>query len=97
MGAEACSPPAWFEAATCRIELNVTGGFPRGDLPSKPEVDQKTGCSVVFASMDLTHPTSPLNASTDTSLMAWKCDMPTVPQGTAGSCLAFPPGIRPRR
>lgn len=84
----ACTPPAWFEAGTCRIELNVTGGFPRGDLPSYRDDNQKSGCNIVFATMDA-NATAPLKQTSDNSLKAWKCDIPSVAHGDASTCRGF--------
>jgi hypothetical protein len=84
----ACTLPAWFEAGTCRIELNVTGGFPRGDLPSEKQPGQKSGCNIVFATMDA-NATAPLKQATDSSLKAWKCNIPSVAHGDASTCQKF--------
>jgi hypothetical protein len=86
----ACVGP-WFEAGTCRIELDVTGGFPRADLPPDQESakGQKGNCNIFYASLDengkvqFTH-------TIDASLRAWKCNIPTVAHGDASTCARTP-------
>jgi hypothetical protein len=87
----ACTPPgAYFESATCSINIDAQGG-----LQQSP-ADQNGSCNGVFAvlfSANTNNPTAPLTAFTDTQLRVWICPQPptTISERPKGTCHAAVP------